>query len=278
RARARSRPRSPAGSVRARAAADGSSRGRRRSPRARAPSTRPAASTRARGSPQPNGRAHSVELFARELLIAMITHRGAVIRPRLKSAGALRSLFLPPSRRIPPFERLCCMKLRVLFAVLGVSLVNARVARAQMPSFDHVIVIVMENQEYESIIGSADAPYINGLAQQYGLATNYFAVTHPSLPNYMALTSGDTFFTTDCVGCQTTAANLADRIEASGRSWTAYMEDMPAACSATDSGLYAAKHNPFVHYTDIVSNAGRCASHVVPFSNFSSDLANGRLS
>src|SRR5205823_9958573 len=69
-----------------------------------------------------------------------------------------------------------------------------------------------------------------------------------------------------------------DRIEASRRSWTAYMADMPAACSATDSGLYAAKHNPFVHYTDIVSNAGRCASHVVPFSNFSSDLTNGRLS
>jgi len=169
------------------------------------------------------------------------------------------------------------MRLRVLILVLGVSLVHARAVRAQVPSFDHVFVIVMENQEYDSIVGSASAPYINSLVQQYGLATNFFGVTHPSLPDYMALTSGDTYFVDDCVGCQTAAVNIADRLEAAGRTWTAYMEDMPAACTATDSGLYAAKHNPFVHYSDIVTNGARCASHVVPFSRFSSDLANGPL-
>jgi len=104
----------------------------------------------------------------------------------------------------------------------------------------------------QDIIGSPSAPYVNALAQQYGVARSDFAVTHPSLPNYMALTAGDTFFPDDCVGCTTAAVNLFDRIEASGRTWTAYMEDMPAPCTTTDSGLYVARHNPFVHYSDIV--------------------------
>ena len=57
----------------------------------------------------------------------------------------------------------------------------------------------MENHGYDEIIGSSDAPYLNGLANSYGVATNYVSVAHPSLPNYLALTGGDTFgVTTDC--------------------------------------------------------------------------------
>jgi hypothetical protein len=165
----------------------------------------------------------------------------------------------------------------VFFLVLCASLGNASIARSQTPSFDHVFVIVMENQEYESVIGNSSAPYINSLAQQYGLATNATGVAHPSLPDYMALTGGQTFFTTDCVGCLADAPNIADRVEAAGRTWMAYMEDMPSACLATDSGLYVAKHNPFVHYSDIVSNSARCTSNVVPFSRFDTDLSSGNL-
>ena len=102
-------------------------------------------------------------------------------------------------------------------------------------------------------------------------------MTHPSLPNYMALTGGDTFFIDNCIGCQTPAVNLADRIEASGRTWTAYMEDMPGPCGTSDSGLYVTRHNPFVHYSDIAGNAARCGRSVVPFSSFGSDLAMNRL-
>src|SRR5690242_13057226 len=88
-------------------------------------------------------------------------------------------------------------------------LLIAPIARAQVPSFSHVFVIVMENHEFGDIVGSPSAPYLNQLAQQYGLATNYFGVTHPSLPNYMALTGGDTFFNSDCVGCLANAPSLA---------------------------------------------------------------------
>jgi hypothetical protein len=146
------------------------------------------------------------------------------------------------------------------------------VANGRVPNFTHVFLIVMENHEYADIIGNPSAPYVNALAQRYGLATNDFAVTHPSLPNYMALTAGDTFFADDCVGCTTPAVNLLDRIEASGRTWTAYMEDMPAPCMTTDSGLYVARHNPFVHYDDIVRDAARCSKGVIPSSRLSSDL------
>jgi len=90
------------------------------------------------------------------------------------------------------------MNARTVMFALFLS-VMASVAHAQVPPFTHVFLIVMENHEYEDIIGNPSAPYVNALAQQYGVALNDFAVTHPSLPNYMALTSGDTFFPDDCV-------------------------------------------------------------------------------
>ncbi|TMD10949.1 MAG: hypothetical protein E6I96_16725, partial [Chloroflexi bacterium] len=71
-----------------------------------------------------------------------------------------------------------------------------------VPTFDHIFTIVMENHAYSEIIGSSSAPYINGLASKYGLATNYAAVAHPSLPNYLALSGGSTFgITSDCTTC-----------------------------------------------------------------------------
>ena len=148
------------------------------------------------------------------------------------------------------------------------------VAAAQ--PIDRVFIIVMENAEFGSIIGNPSAPYLNSLAAAYGLATNYTGVSHPSLPNYMSMTGGNTFFTTDCVDCRTDAPNIVDRVEASGRSWKAYMEGMSAPCGAVDEGLYVARHNPFVHYSDIADNPARCA-RIRPFTEFSSDLSTGAL-
>src|SRR5256884_9210037 len=121
-------------------------------------------------------------------------------------------------------------------AALGVVGVGASPAPAAaagtVPAFNHIFTIVMENHSYGQIIGSGSAPYINSLAAKYGLATNYFAVAHPSLPNYLALTGGSTFgITSDCTTCFVSAPNIAkDRVDASGRSWKAYMESMPRPC------------------------------------------------
>jgi hypothetical protein len=152
-------------------------------------------------------------------------------------------------------------------------------AAPPVPTFSHIFVIVMENHEYGSVIGSAEAPYINSLAATYGLATNYFGASHPSLPNYFALTGGSTFgVASDCTTCYVSATNIADQVETSGRSWKAYMEDMPAPCYlGTSSGNYAMKHDPFVYYTDIRNNAARCAAHVVPFTQFGVDMSSGQV-
>jgi len=160
--------------------------------------------------------------------------------------------------------------------LLAVAALPKEAAAGTMPSFQHIFIVVEENHSYSDIIGSTAAPYINSLTSQNGLATNYFAISHPSLPNYLALTGGSTFgVTTDCAptSCPVNAANIADRVEASGRTWKAYEESMPSACYLSDSGEYAPKHNPFVYYADIQGNAARCQSHDVPYSQLGTDLA-----
>ncbi len=144
-------------------------------------------------------------------------------------------------------------------------------------AFDHIVIILEENKSQAAIIGNPSAPYINQLANKYSVATNYSAITHPSLPNYIALTSGTTAgIVNDCnppnSGCQANVANIADRLEQAGKSWKAYAESMPASCYANNSGSYAVKHNPFMYYPNIRNNSDRCKSHIVPFSQFSADL------
>jgi phosphatidylinositol-3-phosphatase len=177
------------------------------------------------------------------------------------------------------FVRLAFALVLALLVLGGVAAPSARVsAAASVPAFDHIFEIVMENHGNGQIIGNtAEAPYINSLAGQYGLAANYYSVAHPSLPNYLALTGGDTFVTSDCTSCFQNAPNVADRIEAGGRTWKAYMEDMPAACAFGDSYPYIQHHNPFVYYDDIRTNTARCAAHDVPFSQFATDLTNGTV-
>lgn len=143
-------------------------------------------------------------------------------------------------------------------------------------ALDHVVIIVEENKPSQAIIGNNDAPYINKLATDNALAGNYQAVTHPSLPNYLALTSGtNAGIKEDCspgAKCTANAPNIADRITQSGRSWKMYAEDMPAPCTAKDSGKYAVRHNPFMYYPTVTDDKASCAAHVVPFTHLAEDL------
>jgi len=147
-----------------------------------------------------------------------------------------------------------------------------------LPNFSHVFLIVMENEESTGIMGNNAAAYINALATGHGLATQYFAVSHPSLPNYLALTAGSTFgIASDCTGCYVNATNIADQVESSGRSWKGYLESMPSSCYVGDAYPYMQKHNPFIYYNDVRTNPARCAEHVVPFTQLSTDLTNGTV-
>ena len=122
-----------------------------------------------------------------------------------------------------------------------------------------------ENKGYAATLGSCSAdPYLCSLASTYASDTNWHGVSHPSLPNYLAITSGSTQGCTSD-GCPTGlgATDLGGQLNAAGIPWTAYMESMPSACySGGSSGTYARKHNPFVYFTDTASS---CAAHDVPY-------------
>jgi hypothetical protein len=136
----------------------------------------------------------------------------------------------------------------------------------------HVAVILMENEEFTDIVGSPDAPYINSLARTYALARSMYAISHPSLPNYLALTAGSTFgIDSDCTDCNVRATSIVDQLETAGLSWRAYMQDLPHPCfTGAGAGDYAKKHDPFAYYTRIVGNPARCA-RIVPLSRLAGD-------
>lgn len=143
-------------------------------------------------------------------------------------------------------------------------------------ALDHVVIIVEENKPSEAILGNSGAPYINKLASDYAVAANYQAVAHPSLPNYLALTGGtNAGITEDCSPggkCTANAPNITDRITQSGRSWKMYAEDMPAPCTAKNSGKYVVRHNPFMYYPSVTDDKASCAAHVVPLTHLAEDL------
>jgi phosphatidylinositol-3-phosphatase len=162
----------------------------------------------------------------------------------------------------------------VLVAVALLGCRAARAAVAPIPDFDHVIVVVLENKESGSVLGSPNAPTFNLYGRRYARVTQSYGVTHPSLPNYLALVSGSTWgITTNCVACSVNARSLADTIEASGRSWKTYVEGLPRpGFLGGSSGRYAKKHNPFAYFRPIAAKPER-AQRLVPLRELATDVA-----
>jgi len=130
------------------------------------------------------------------------------------------------------------------------------------PDPSHVFVIVLENRSYSQVVGTS---YIAQLASEYGLASNYRGISHPSLPNYLAMTSGSTWGVADDGWHNLPAGGLGAQLTDAGIEWRAYMEGMSSGCYRNGNG-YALKHNPFAYY------GGACPKQVVPFTNFSADM------
>ena len=141
------------------------------------------------------------------------------------------------------------------------------------PVSSSVVVIVLENREFDEVIGNPAAPFINRLARRGALAERYFAVAHPSLPNYLALLGGSTFgVVSDCTECTARGANLAQQLSRAGVSWRAYMERLPRPCfDGEASGEYVKRHNPFMYFPSISDEPGRCAN-IVPESRLAVDI------
>jgi hypothetical protein len=162
---------------------------------------------------------------------------------------------------------------------------------AQAVHFEHVFVVVEENQNYEEVIGNTkDLPYLNTLAAKYGLATNYYANTHPSLNNYFYLTAGRRGTRSPWVGDladkfpgEVAGDNIASILTANGKTWKAYAESLPAAgYLGGDHFPYVKRHNPFAYFASVRESKAdprrsSQAANIVSFESFASDLQHETL-
>ena len=155
---------------------------------------------------------------------------------------------------------------------------GAKAVPRPVPSFQHVLVVVMENKDKGQVVGNSEAPYFNSLATRYATLSNYRGVAHPSLPNYLALVSGSTHgIQDDCTACTVSGRNLADTLQRSHRSWKTYAEGLPRpGWTGPSSDRYAKKHDPFLYFRDVLASPARLR-RVVPLRQLSRDLAANRL-
>jgi hypothetical protein len=134
------------------------------------------------------------------------------------------------------------------------------------PRFSHVAVVVLENRGYR-VLRSPQATYLRSFGRRYGVATRYYGVSHPSLPNYLALTAGATFhLASDCRGCQIDRTSLFDQLSAAHISWKAYLEGGRVNTGRVD---------PLRHYEQTAD--GAAAGHVAGFGRLKADLRNRAL-
>ena len=125
-----------------------------------------------------------------------------------------------------------------------------------IPHYDHVVWIMLENVGY-TVVGSPSAPYFNRLSAVCGLATQDYAVSHPSLPNYIALTSGSTQGISDDGEPSVHPLSVPNIFSELGANWSSLVESMPSRCDQVTSGVYAARHNPAVYYRSISASCQR---------------------
>jgi hypothetical protein len=142
----------------------------------------------------------------------------------------------------------------------------------------HVWWIVLENHEYGSIIGGGQAPYLNALAARYGLAPNYYATSHPSEPNYVALVAGATLGVSSDGVYHLGGPSLFSQLASAGQTWRVYAQNDRAGCYTGTSasgapdgpgapGTYARKHNPAISFTSVAGNPAQCRN-IEPLRTF----------
>jgi phosphatidylinositol-3-phosphatase len=147
---------------------------------------------------------------------------------------------------------------------------------ATIPASSHVFLLVEENHSYSSVVGNSSMPYLNSLAKRYGLATQYYANTHPSIGNYFMLTTGQVITNNDSLCKTLTQDNIVRHLLTAGKTWKAYAESLPAS-GYTGCGAYpyAKKHDPFAYFSDVANSSEKY--NLVPFTKFASDLTNHTL-
>lgn len=172
-------------------------------------------------------------------------------------------------------------RLVLVFAVVAVTAgcgATTAASTQPVPRFSHVIVVVFENKDKSEVMGSPAAPNFNTLGAQYAQLTDYHGVSHPSLPNYLALISGSTHgVTRDCTTCTFSGRSLADTLAAAHLSWKTYAESLPRVGYTGDGPRpYAKKHVPFLYFRNVLARPA-WLRNVVPLSKLAVDLHANRL-
>ena len=141
-----------------------------------------------------------------------------------------------------------------------------------------IVIVVEENHSAAAILAATNLTQVHSLIQRGTLLTNYYAIGHPSLPNYLALVSGSTFgITSDCLKCFQSSQTIADQLTAARHSWKIYAQGLPTRCAkVNEQGAYARRHNPLMYFDSIRHNPTMC-NNVVPFTEYGTDLAAGNL-
>ncbi|HKD79644.1 MAG TPA: alkaline phosphatase family protein [Candidatus Angelobacter sp.] len=148
---------------------------------------------------------------------------------------------------------------------------------AQVPKSNHVVVVLEENHGYSSVIGNSAMPYLNSLAAKNALATQYYANTHPSIGNYLMLTTGQIITNNDGYSSTITADNIVRHLLTGGKTWKSYAESLPSVgYTGGDHYPYIRHHDPLSYFSDVVNSSVQ-KLNLVPFSHFAADLANGQL-
>jgi acid phosphatase len=146
-----------------------------------------------------------------------------------------------------------------------------------IPVVNHVVLLVLENHSLPQVIGSPFMPFLNSLASQNSLATNYFANAHNSIGNYFMLTAGQLESTDDNFPGPINDDNIVRELTAAGKSWKAYMESLPSqGYTGGDVLPYVKHHDPFVYFTDVQDSSAQ-GNQIVPFTQLAADLTAGTL-
>jgi hypothetical protein len=146
-----------------------------------------------------------------------------------------------------------------------------------VPQFSHVFIVVEENHSYSQVIGQSTMPYLNSLANRFAVAANYFANTHPSLPNYFVLTTGQSITSDDNFTGSVTADNVVNALKSAGKTWKCYADSIPSpGYNGADTAVFVRRHVPFSFFSDVQGDAAQMGN-IVPFSQLSADLTANQL-
>jgi hypothetical protein len=145
-----------------------------------------------------------------------------------------------------------------------------------VPPSNHVFLVLEENHSYASVIGNPQMPYFNSLASSYGLATQYYANTHPSIGNYFMLTAGQLITGNDRYCGTLRQDNIVRHLLTAGKTWKAYVESLPyTGYTGCDVYPYAKRHNPLAYFSDVAASSEKY--NLVPFTQFRIDRINNTL-